>query len=63
MIETARRRMRAKTRMRPSSSELLATEELSKLGPRRVVRRAFSNFSGLNCVADLHLTAHQLAAW
>jgi hypothetical protein len=40
---------------------VLATEHLSKLGRQELFDGAFSNFSGLNCVADLHLTAHQLA--
>ena len=61
MIDTARRRMRAKTRRRRIEFRVLATEHLSGLGRGELFDGAFSNFSGLNCVADLHLTADQLA--
>ena len=41
--------------------ELLPTENLASLQPLRPFDGAFSNFSGLNCVADLQETAQQLA--
>lgn len=61
MIDTARRRMRSEDPEAAIEFRVLATEHLSKLGREELFDGAFSNFSGLNCVADLHLTAHQLA--
>ncbi len=61
MIDTARRRMRSEDPEAPIEFRVLATEQLSRLGREELFDGAFSNFSGLNCVADLHLTAHQLA--
>ena len=61
MIDTARRRMQSEDPEAPIEFRVLATEHLSKLGRGELFDGAFSNFSGLNCVADLHLTAHQLA--
>jgi SAM-dependent methyltransferase len=62
MIDTARRRMRSEDPEAPIEFRVLPTELLSKLGREELFDGAFSNFSGLNCVADLHLTAHQLAS-
>jgi SAM-dependent methyltransferase len=62
MIDTARRRMRAEDPDAPIEFRVLPTEQLSTLGRKDLFDGAFSNFSGLNCVADLHLTAHQLAS-
>jgi SAM-dependent methyltransferase len=61
MINTARRRMQSEDPEAEIEFRVLATEQLSKLGDEQLFDGAFSNFSGLNCVADLHLTAHQLA--
>jgi len=61
MIDTARRRMQSEDPEAPIEFRVLPTEHLSKLGRGELFDGAFSNFSGLNCVADLHLTAHQLA--
>jgi ubiquinone/menaquinone biosynthesis C-methylase UbiE len=61
MIDTARRRMQSEDPEAAIEFRVLATEQLSKLGREESFDGAFSNFSGLNCVADLHLTAHQLA--
>jgi ubiquinone/menaquinone biosynthesis C-methylase UbiE len=41
--------------------ELLPIEQLFLLQPQHPFDGAFSNFSGLNCVADLHETARQLS--
>jgi hypothetical protein len=62
MIETARQRMQTEDPDAPIEFRILATENLVELGRRELFDGAFSNFSGLNCVADLHLTARQLAA-
>jgi SAM-dependent methyltransferase len=62
MIQTARRRMQTEDPDAPIQFELLPTEHLSKLCPRELFDGAFSNFSGLNCVADLSQTASDLAA-
>jgi SAM-dependent methyltransferase len=40
----------------------LANEKLFRLSPKRPFDGAFSNFSGLNCVADLQPVARNLAA-
>jgi len=61
MIDTARRRMQSEDPEAPIEFRVLPTEHLSRLGRDELFDGAFSNFSGLNCVADLHLTAHQLA--
>jgi ubiquinone/menaquinone biosynthesis C-methylase UbiE len=61
MIDTARRRMQSEDPEASIEFRVLPTEHLSKLGRQESFDGAFSNFSGLNCVADLHLTAHQLA--
>jgi ubiquinone/menaquinone biosynthesis C-methylase UbiE len=61
MIDTARQRMQSEDPEASIEFQVLATEHLSKLGRQELFDGAFSNFSGLNCVADLHLTAHQLA--
>jgi SAM-dependent methyltransferase len=61
MIDTARRRMQSEDPEAPIEFRVLPTEQLSRLGHGELFDGVFSNFSGLNCVADLHLTAHQLA--
>jgi ubiquinone/menaquinone biosynthesis C-methylase UbiE len=62
MIETARQRMQAEDPDASIEFRVLATEHLSELDRGDLFDGVFSNFSGLNCVADLHLTARQLAA-
>ena len=62
MIETARQRMQCEDPGAPIQFKLLATEHLSKLDRGDLFDGAFSNFSGLNCVADLNQTARDLAA-
>ena len=52
MIQTARDRMRTEAPQASIEFELLPTEDLWKLGTREKFDGAFSNFSGLNCVAD-----------
>src|SRR5271155_3720058 len=60
MIETARQRMRCEDPDAQIHFELLPTEHLSELLPSKLFDGALSNFSGLNCVADLHKTARDL---
>ena len=54
MIETARQRMRSEDPEATIEFELLATEHLSELLRQELFDGALSNFSGLNCVADLN---------
>ena len=54
MIQTARQRMQNEDPDAPIQFKLLPTEHLSKLRPGELFDGALSNFSGLNCVADLH---------
>ena len=61
MIDRARQRMRREDAEAPIEFRHLATERLSALDRRELFDAAFSNFSGLNCVADLNQTARQLA--
>ena len=61
MIQTARHRMQTEDPDAPIEFELLPTEDLWKLRPSERFDGAFSNFSGLNCVADLNRTARDLA--
>jgi len=62
MIEMAKRREQEQTR--PANLEHLnvATEDLARLFDRGPFDGAFSNFSGLNCLADLKSVARNLAA-
>ena len=62
MIQTARDRLRTEAPEAPIEFELLPTEQLWKLGTSELFDGAFSNFSGLNCVADLNRTARDLAS-
>ena len=61
MIDRARQRMRSEDPGAPIQFRHLATEQLSQLDQGELFDAAFSNFSGLNCVADLNYTARQLA--
>jgi ubiquinone/menaquinone biosynthesis C-methylase UbiE len=62
MIQTARQRMRSEDPDANIHFELLPTERLAELLPSKPFDGALSNFSGLNCVADLNKTARELAA-
>ena len=61
MILTARQRMEAEDPDAPIHFEVLPTEQLF-LRPDDLFDGALSNFSGLNCVANLQQTARDLAA-
>jgi ubiquinone/menaquinone biosynthesis C-methylase UbiE len=61
MIAIARQRHAAEAPQLPISFKHLATEELHLLQPPCLFNGVFSNFSGLNCVADLGRVAQQLA--
>jgi ubiquinone/menaquinone biosynthesis C-methylase UbiE len=61
MIGTARRRMEAEDPDAPIKFEVLPTEQLY-LRPDDLFDGALSNFSGLNCVANLQQTARDLAS-
>ncbi len=61
MIQTARERMEAEDPDAPIHFEVLPTEQLF-LRPDDLFDGALSNFSGLNCVANLQQTARDLAA-
>lgn len=62
MIETARRRMQAEDPGAAIQFELLPTEHLAQLRPRSLFDGVLSNFSGLNCVADLDQAARTLGS-
>jgi ubiquinone/menaquinone biosynthesis C-methylase UbiE len=62
MIQTARRRLQSEAPETPVHLCLLPTERISELQSATLLDGAFSNFSGLNCVADLTQTAEDLAA-
>jgi ubiquinone/menaquinone biosynthesis C-methylase UbiE len=62
MIQTARKRLQEEDPDAPIQFELLPTERLSQLHPGTLFDGALSNFSGLNCVSDLHQAAHDLAS-
>jgi len=61
MIETARRRLQKEKPEAPIDFLLLPTELLSQLRPGARFDGVLSNFSGLNCVADLNQAARELA--
>ena len=60
MVEVARNNLRGESR-HLVKVETLPIEQLLLLQPQGPFDGAFSNFSGLNCVADLHETARQLS--
>ena len=60
MLAVARGRKEAECPNAAVTFRALATERLCEL-PLRRFQGVFSNFSGLNCVADLHEVARQLA--
>lgn len=62
MIDTARQRVRVEDPDADIQFELLRTEHLSELSPSIFFDGALSNFSGLNCVANLDHVARDLAS-
>jgi SAM-dependent methyltransferase len=62
MIEMARRRMHEVSLGAEVRFGTLPTEYLSELCPRNLFDGIFSNFSGLNCVADLDRVCVDLAS-
>src|SRR5712675_1791017 len=61
MIQIASGRLRKEASGAPVQFNLLPTEHIRELQPSTQLDGAFSNFSGLNCVADLKQTAENLA--
>jgi ubiquinone/menaquinone biosynthesis C-methylase UbiE len=61
MIKIALSRRRTEAPEAPIAFNILPTERLSELQSTPTFDGAFSNFSGLNCVADLQQTATDLA--
>src|ERR1700749_4547215 len=61
MIEIASRRLCKEDPEAPIHFLELPTEHLARLRPRRPFDGALSNFSGLNCVADIDQAAYELA--
>jgi ubiquinone/menaquinone biosynthesis C-methylase UbiE len=61
MIQTASNRLYAEAPDTSIRFNLLPTERISELGSTTKFDGAFSNFSGLNCVADLGQTARDLS--
>lgn len=61
MIEIASSRLRTEAPDAPIQFSLLPTEQLRELQSAATFDGAFSNFSGLNCVANLKQTAEDLA--
>jgi ubiquinone/menaquinone biosynthesis C-methylase UbiE len=61
MINIASIRMRTEAPNAPVKFKLLPTERIRELQPSATFDGAFSNFSGLNCVANLAETAEDLA--
>lgn len=62
MINVARARVHGEALDTIAHVELLPTEQLNRLKPPVLFDGVFSNFSGLNCVADLNETAKHLAS-
>jgi SAM-dependent methyltransferase len=62
MIDIAKRREQDDTHLATLEHVHLATEDLARLVDREPFDGAFSNFSGLNCLADLKPVARNLAA-
>lgn len=61
MIKMASNRLRTEAPDAPIQFNLLPTERIRELRPSTMFDGAFSNFSGLNCVADLKQTAEDLS--
>jgi ubiquinone/menaquinone biosynthesis C-methylase UbiE len=62
MIAVATRRPTAEIRGAHVQFKVCSNERIGELGDAGVFDGAFSNFSGLNCVADLSAVARQLAS-
>ena len=62
MISVAARRMTAESATDQVQLEVRSTEQIGELSSGASFDGALSNFSGLNCVADLAAVARQLAA-
>jgi ubiquinone/menaquinone biosynthesis C-methylase UbiE len=62
MIQIASGRLRKEASGAPVQFNLLPTEHIRELQPSIQFDGIFSNFSGLNCIADLKQTAEHLAA-
>jgi ubiquinone/menaquinone biosynthesis C-methylase UbiE len=62
MIRTARKRLQEEAPDAPILFERLSTEHLGQLHPGHLFDGALSNFSGLNCVANLDQAAWDLAS-
>jgi ubiquinone/menaquinone biosynthesis C-methylase UbiE len=61
MVRQARRRRELEAPDSPIRFELLPTENLAELNGAPLFDGVFSNFSGLNCVADLAAVVEQLS--
>jgi ubiquinone/menaquinone biosynthesis C-methylase UbiE len=61
MIQIATGRLRKEAPGAPVQFNLLSTERIRELQPSADFDGIFSNFSGLNCIADLKQTANDLA--
>ena len=61
MIQVARNRLRMESPDAAVTFRLLPTERISELDSAASFKGVFSNFSGLNCIADLTQTAEDLA--
>jgi SAM-dependent methyltransferase len=61
MIQVARNRRRMESPDAAITFKLLPTERISDLNSAAKFNGVFSNFSGLNCIADLTQTAEDLA--
>lgn len=61
MILQAKRRCKLESAQSAIRFETLPTEQLAELDPAARFDGVFSNFSGLNCVADLGAAAEELA--
>lgn len=62
MIATAEHRLRQMSTQVPAVFRQLRTERIAELNPEIQFDGAFSNFSGLNCIADLDEVAFSLGA-
>ncbi len=62
MVAVAKRRLLAEAPETPIEFRQLPNEHIAVLGPTLNFDGAFSNFSGLNCVADIHATADALSS-
>lgn len=61
MIARAEQRLQHNSPKTPVSFRELPTERIDELHPETLFDGAFSNFSGLNCIADLEAVASSLA--